>query len=189
MAGMVGEDSGCGRCSRRLALMLLAAMMSSRTPIVRQISWPATLPQFIAGAVAIAVGYSLAGRDGVPLGCLAYLTYSIGSRTVIPRAHRAGIKLIRAQRFAEAIPKFEESLAFFDRHTWIDRYRSITLMSPSAASYREMALANIAFCHGQLGHGEECRAYYRKCLERFPGSGLATAALRMLDSLAPAAAN
>ena len=53
-----------------------------------------------------------------------------------------------------------------------------------------MALANIAFCYGQLGNGEQSRAYYQKCLERFsPGSGLATTALRMLDSVAPVAAN
>jgi hypothetical protein len=51
-----------------------------------------------------------------------------------------------------------------------------------------MALANIAFCYGQLGNGVQCRYYYEKCLDLFPDSGLATAALRMLDSVAPVAA-
>ncbi len=129
-------------------------------------------------------GYLFAGRDGVQWGAVAYLAYSIGSRQFIARAHRVGIGLIKQQRFDEAIPKFQESLEFFDRHTWIDRFRSITLMSPSAPSYREMALANIAFCYGQLGDGEQSRLYYQRCLDRFPGSGLATAALRMLDSVA-----
>lgn len=162
--------------------------MSSQTPIVRQVSWPAALPQFAALAAAMAIGYLLGGRDGAPWGALAYLAYSIGSRRIIPKAHRAGIALVKQQRFAEAIPKFQESFEFFERHPWIDRFRSITLMSPSAASYQEMALANIAFCYGQLGDGEQSRMYYQRCLERYPDSGLATAALRMLDSAVSASA-
>jgi len=158
--------------------------MNSGTPIVRQISWLAALPQLVAIFAAMSIAYLVAGREGVPWGALAYLVYSIGSRQIVARAHRAGIKLVKQERFAEAIPQFEESLAFFDRHPWIDRYRSVVLMSPSAASYREMALANIAFCYGQIGDGQQSRAYYQKCLERFPKSGLATTALRMLDSAA-----
>lgn len=159
--------------------------MSSGTPIVRQISWPATLPQLIVLLVALAIGYLLAGRNGVTWGGLAYLAYSVGSRQLIAKDHRAGIRLTKQHRFQEAIKKFTDSLNFFDRHPWIDQFRSIALMSPSAVSYREMALANIAFCYGQLGNGELSRAYYDQCLERFPDSGLATAALRMLNSVAP----
>ena len=150
-------------------------------------SWTATLPQFAALAAAMAIGYQVAGRDGFTWGALAYLAYSIGSRMVVARAHRAGIALVRQQQFAAAITKFQESYEFFDRHRWIDRYRAITLMSPSAVSYREMAIANIAFCYGQLGDGARCRAYYQKCLELYPESGLATSALRMLDAAAGAA--
>jgi hypothetical protein len=120
--------------------------MSSGIPIVRQVSWPAALPQLAALAAAVTIGYLLVGRDGIFPGAFAYLAYSIGSRLLIPRDHRAGIKLGRKQQFEQAIPKFQASFDFFNRHAWIDRFRSIVLMSPSAASYREMALANIAFC-------------------------------------------
>jgi tetratricopeptide (TPR) repeat protein len=158
--------------------------MSSRTPIVRQVSWPAVLPQVVALGGAVAIAYVLGGPAAAPWGALAYLAYSMGSRQLIARDHRAGIRLVKQQRFAEAIPRFERSFNFFERHLWIDRFRSIVLMSPSAGSYREMALANIAFCYGQIGDGERSRFYYQKCLDLFPGSGLATAALRMLDSVA-----
>ena len=161
--------------------------MSSGTPIVRQISWPAVLPQLVALGIAIAIAYVLGAPDAVLWGGMAYLAYSIGSRQLIARAHRAGVRLMKQQRFAEAIPKFQESFDFFERHPWVDRFRSLILMSASAASYREMALANIAFCYGQLGNGEQSRTYYQNCLERYPGSGLATAALRMLDSVSPTA--
>lgn len=161
-------------------------MTSSGTPIIRQVSWPAVLPQLAAVIVAMTIAYALGVRDAVLWGVVAFLTYSIGSRQLIARAHRAGIRLVKQQYFEDAIPKFQGSFDFFERHPWIDRFRSIVLMSPSAAGYREMALANIGFCYGQLGNGEQSRTYYQKCLELFPGSGLATSALRMLDSVSPA---
>jgi tetratricopeptide (TPR) repeat protein len=160
--------------------------MSSTIPVVRQISWLAVLPQLLALFAAIAASYVMGATNPLIIGSAVYLAYSIVSRQLIARAQRAGIRLVRAQRFADAIPKFQESFDFFERHHWIDQYRSIVLMSPSAASYREMALANIAFCYGQLGDGVQSRAYYRKCLDLFPDSGLATTALRMLDSTSAA---
>jgi tetratricopeptide (TPR) repeat protein len=162
--------------------------MASGIPIVRQLSWLTVLPQVVALFGAMAVAFLLNASNPALYGAAAYLAYSIGSRIVITRSHRAGVRLTKQQRFAEAIPKFQQSLAFFESQPWIDRFRSIVLMSPSAASYREMALANIAFCYGQLGDGEQSRAYYRDCLDRFPESGLATAALRMLDSVSTPAA-
>lgn len=157
--------------------------MASGIPVLRQLSWLSVLPQIAAMLIAMAVAFLLGASSPALYGASAYLAYSIGSRIVITRSHRAGVRLTKQQRFAEAIPKFQQSIAFFESHPWIDRFRSIVLMSPSAASYREMALANIAFCYGQLGDGEQSRAYYRECLDRFPESGLATAALRMLDSV------
>lgn len=159
--------------------------MTSPPPMIRRISWVAVIPQFIALALAISLGQLLSPAkpsNGMLWGAAVYLFYSFGSRMLIPRDHRAGIALSRQQRFADAIPRFQQSLEFFDRHDWIDSYRSIVLMSPSAVSYREMALANIAFCYSQIGDGEQARSYYEKCLQRFPESGLAITALRMMDS-------
>jgi tetratricopeptide (TPR) repeat protein len=156
--------------------------MSTRTPILRQTSWVAAIPQLVALGLAIIVGMLLRPHDGFMWGAAAYLAYSLGSRYWVPRDHRDGIALIKRQRFDEAIPRFQQSLEFFDRFPWIDRFRSIVLMSPSAVSYREMALANIAFCYTQIGDGKQARCYYEQCLARFPDSGLATAALRMMDA-------
>jgi tetratricopeptide (TPR) repeat protein len=154
--------------------------------MIRQISWIAAIPQFIVLALAVGMGMLLSPANltfGMTCGAATYLLYSFGSRLLIPRYHRTGIALSRQQRFADAIPHFERSLEFFDRHDWVDRYRSIVLMSPSAMSYREMALANIAFCYSQIGDGEQARLYYEKCLERFPDSSLALTALRMIDAV------
>ena len=150
--------------------------MKSQTPIIRQVSWLASLPQLVALVCAIAIAFCLGAPNPFIYGPLVYLAYSIGSRKWIPRAHRTGIRLVKQQQFAEAIPKFQESYDFFERHPWIDRYRSIVLMSPSTASYREMALANIGFCYSQLGDGKQSRDHYQHCLDLFPNSGLATSA-------------
>jgi tetratricopeptide (TPR) repeat protein len=163
--------------------------MNSQTPIIRQVSSLAAIPQLLALTCAIAMAFTLGAPRPFIYGPLVYLAYSIGSRKLIPRAHRAGIRLVKQQRFGEAIPKFQQSYDFFERHPWIDRYRSIVLMSPSTASYREMALANIGFCYSQLGDGKQSRAYYQQCLDHFPYSGVATCALRMLDSVSSSGAN
>ena len=116
------------------------------------------------------------------VGAAVDICYSIGSRIAIPCYHRRGVGLVRQQRFADAIPLFKKSLEFFDRHSWVDRFRCIVLMSPSAVSYRETALANIGFCYSQIGNGDHARQDYTECLRRFPESGLAATALRMMDS-------
>jgi tetratricopeptide (TPR) repeat protein len=131
---------------------------------------------------AILIALRLSPANGTLWGAGAFLLYSFGSRGLIARDHRAGIALVKRQQFESAIPHFQRSLEFLDRHPWIDRFRSIVLMSASAISYREMALANTAFCYSQVGNGEEARRYYKRCLERVRNSGLASAALRLMDS-------
>jgi tetratricopeptide (TPR) repeat protein len=156
--------------------------MSTQTPIVRQISWLAVIPQLTALGLAAFVASRFSPSNGLLYGAAAYLAYSITARQLITRDHLAGIALVKDQRFDESIPRFQKSLEFFDRNPWLDSFRSIVLMSPSAPSFREMALANIGFAYSQIGRGDDARAYYEKCLQRFPDSGLATAALRLMDA-------
>jgi hypothetical protein len=89
---------------------------------------------------------------------------------------------MRGRKWEAAIPHFESSYAFFSAHQWIDRFRSVILMSPSAASYREMALVNVAFCYSQLGHGTEAKSVYERALREFPGSPVASSALKLIES-------
>jgi TolA-binding protein len=57
------------------------------------------------------------------------------------------------------------------------------MMSPSAISYREMALVNIAFSVSQLGQGTDAKEYYQRALDEFPNSAMAKAALRLIESV------
>lgn len=160
--------------------------MSSKTPFVRQVSWIMVVPQIVAMVASVCIVHIVLRPDvfsvSLILGCGVYLAYSIGSRQFIASAHRTGIRLSRRGKFQAAIPQYERSYQFFTRHEWIDRFRSLVLMSPSATSYREMALVNIAFCHAQLGNAELAKLYYQKTLEKFPGSLMATTSLKMIDT-------
>ncbi|MCI0335430.1 MAG: tetratricopeptide repeat protein [Planctomycetes bacterium] len=154
----------------------------SRTPIVRQISWPNVAINLLVLFVFILVGWSLDPSNGVLFGAASYLICSYALRTLIPRDHRAAIAHCKRQQFAEAIPRFHNSLTFFERHPWLDRLRAITMLSASAMSYREMALVSLAFCYAQIGDGKKAREYYEQCLREFPDNGMAQASLRLMDA-------
>lgn len=135
------------------------------------------------GAVAMALGWSLTRSEGEILaGAQTWFLYRIGMHRLIPRDHRHGIRLVKQRRFEEAIMAFENSYAFFNRHRWIDRWRCLTLQSASTVSYREMALVNIAFCASQIGQGTKSKEYDRRALLEFPESGIAPAALKLIES-------
>ncbi len=104
-------------------------------------------------------------------------------RKLVPKDHRKDIKKVNSGNFKEAIGDFEKSYNFFERNEWIDKYRFITLLSSSKMHYREMALANIAFCYGQIGNGEESKTYYERTLKEFPENVLAKSALKMISSI------
>jgi len=158
--------------------------MGSRKPVVRQINWFMVLPQLVTMAVLIGV-VALVFRPeplilSVSYGCILYLIYSYGSRGLLLKAHRQGMSLSNEGNYAAAAQQFEQSYQFLSRYPWLDRYRAFTLMSPSAISFREMALVNSAFCYSQIGDIAKTKFYYEKALAEFPNSEMAKAALRLI---------
>jgi hypothetical protein len=143
------------------------------------------LPQILA----VALVWFLPAGSAVMWGVVAYLVTSYGLRLVLLHDHRAGIKAVHAGDPEKAIRHFEASYRFFSSRAWLDRWRSVLLLSASGASYREMALVNVAFCEAQLGRRDEARATYARALAEFPGSPIATAALNLLGPSAEVAAN
>lgn len=149
-----------------------------QVPTVRQASGRALILQLSLLALILFASIQLLGRLGVYVGTGIYLLYGAVSRLILLREHRAGIAHVHNEEFANAIPRFEASFNFFERRPWIDNYRSLTFLSPSKYSYREMALANIGFCYTQLGDGEKAIRAYEKCLAQFPDSVLAKTVLQ-----------
>jgi tetratricopeptide (TPR) repeat protein len=140
------------------------------------------IPQFVVLGITMAMGWFLTdSMQGTALGGAVYFVYSVGSRSILLKFHNRGMRLLQAQEYGEAILEFESSYGFFSKHMWIDRYRSITMMSPSAISYREMALVNIAACYYQVGQPANAKEYYRRALDEFPNS-MAREGLQYIES-------
>ncbi len=156
--------------------------MASSRPIVRQINWFAIIPQFSVLFICIFLYFQIKAGDPVLFGAGTYLFLSLLLRNLIPRYHRKGIKFYKSGQFEKAIQEFEKSFNFFTKHEWIDKYRSIILLSSSGISYLEMAMVNMAFCYGQLGDGEKSKELYEKTLLKFPDSQMAISSLKMYES-------
>jgi tetratricopeptide (TPR) repeat protein len=155
----------------------------SGAPTVRPMSWPGTAVNFAVLASTVTTCWLLVPSvRSIWVGAALYLAYSVGSRSVIARAHRQGIRLVRRAQFEQAIPYFAESERFFSRHAWIDRFRAIIMLSPAAMGYREMALCNMAFCYPQIGQGAKAKQLYHVALAEYPSNALARTALRMIES-------
>ncbi len=159
--------------------------MASKLPIVRQTAWLSILIYFgfIAVFTAVLGLLTKSFGGGLCLASLLYLTARLLLGSLVPRNHRRGIALSRSGDYSLAIREYEKSYAFFTRHSWIDRYRYIVLLSASRISYKEMALVNIAFCYSQTGDGNMAKKYYEKALGQFPDSGMARTALQMIHAV------
>ena len=115
------------------------------------------------------------------IGAFLYLAASFVMRFFVAREHRQGIVLLKNENFSGAIPLFEKSYTFFSKHSWIDRWRFLIMLSSSRISYREIALLNIAFCQAQLGNKQDAMLTYDRVQIEFPGSKMAEVSIRMLQ--------
>jgi tetratricopeptide (TPR) repeat protein len=156
--------------------------MASQLPVARQIAWISLVPQLAFFGLLASLFWWLGSEMYVVLAAATYLFFSFSLRHIIAHDQRSGMRLFHRERFAEAIPHFEKSYDFFSRHSWIDRWRYLALLTSTRISFREMALLNMAFCHSQTGNGPKARELYERTLREFPESKIAQAALRLLDS-------
>ena len=87
---------------------------------------------------------------------------------------------MRSQSWEDALHACERSFKFYEKYPALDKHRYIFLLSPSAMSYREMALTNIGFCLNQLGRHDEARRTYERVLNLFPNASIAPFALKAM---------
>ncbi len=157
--------------------------MASNLPIARQVKWIFLVPQLIILALLMFAYFLADAPEYIAYGALSYLVLSYSLRNFIPLDHRVAMRLVHKRAFQNAIPYFISSYEFFDKHSWIDRYRAFTLLSSSAMCYREMALNNIAFCFSQTGQGAKAIEFYKRTLAEYPGNEMAKAALNLINSV------
>ncbi|QPC84540.1 tetratricopeptide repeat protein [Phototrophicus methaneseepsis] len=161
--------------------------MKTKTPVVRQTSWLLAIPQFVILGLLVVTSVLIFGEEygvlSAAFGAVIYLTYSYVSRFLLLRHHRQGRKLTDQKNYEEAIQAFKLSYDFFSKYSWVDRFRYLTMMTPSHQTFREMALINIAYCYGQLGEKDQTKAYYERTLREFPESVMAQVALEFIQTI------
>ena len=158
--------------------------MTWEVPVVHSVNRRKAWPFYaLLLALGVPTGWLVPSRY-IPYAVLALMggliLWALLSREIFTRNHRRGMRMVRKKRFDEAIPHFEAAYAFMERHPWIDRWRSLVLLSISGMSYREMALCNVAFCYGQQGKVREATAIYEHVHREYPDNGIAISALNML---------
>lgn len=158
-------------------------LMSSKVPVFKQTALISIIPQLSVLAGLILLFYFLKTEDYFIYGAVSYIFISFCLRNILARHHRAGIRLVKQKNFKTAIHAFQNSVDFFTRNSWIDKFRYLTILSSSAMCYREMGLCNIAYCYSQIGDGEKAREYYEKTLADYPKNELAISAINMMNSV------
>lgn len=152
-------------------------------PILRQTAWTSVFLQFLVMGLMIAGFQLFVTPFWLPpcLGATTYLVAHFSLEICIPHNHRKGMLLCKQENYLQAIEEFKKSYHFFCRHTWIDKYRYLTLLSSSKISYTEMALMNIVFCYAQLNDVKLAKEYCQKTLEYFPDSEIAKSTLKTIS--------
>lgn len=161
--------------------------MREKPVVARQWTWQLVLPQVVVQSVLIAGSVLIFWQQyqflSISLGAIVYLIYSYGSRALLLKHHRLGRVLSDQGKYREAITAFERSYKFFSKHSWLDEYRFLTMMTPALQTFREMALINIAYCYVQLGDVEQAAAYYGRAITEYPTSKMARAGLDAIQEM------
>jgi len=120
--------------------------------------------------------------EGMIVASVLFFILITALQQLIPKSHKKGMKAVKQNEFNGAIEYFKQSVDFFTKKKWLDKYRAVTMFSASKMSYREMALFNIAFCYAQTGQAEKAKAFYKEILEEYPDNGIAYYALNSINT-------
>ncbi|HUS70187.1 MAG TPA: hypothetical protein VM075_05340 [Anaerolineae bacterium] len=156
------------------------------TPQAKNTSWIRAVPLFLVILLCTAAFQALhLFRDctfSAIAACLVVVGYRYLILHTVTRHHTEGSRLVKAQRFEEAIQAFEQNLAFFRKHPNLDGWRSLIFLSAAKYGYREMTLLNLGYIYGQIGKGGKSEQYYKGALELNPKNRAAMAALNLLNA-------
>lgn len=137
-------------------------------PNIKPISWQSVGRQFVIIGLMIMIYYLTGFSKPFIFGCATYTLLSFILRTVVPRSHNKGVRLINRQKFNEAEPYVLKSIKFFEKNSWVDKYSYITLLNSSKLTYLEMGICNIIYCYFKCGWIDSAFKLYGKLIQRFP---------------------
>jgi tetratricopeptide (TPR) repeat protein len=159
--------------------------MSSKVPFVKQETvWLAIIPHILVIGILCMVYYQWDRKNYFVFGFFTYLIIWYGLRTMaFPKEVHKSIRLIKEEKFGEAIPYIERSIEFYNKHSWIDKYRFLLMVSSSKRGIRESSICNLGFCLLQIGQVKAAKEVYEDVLRQYPENTVAIIQLRTINTI------
>jgi tetratricopeptide (TPR) repeat protein len=127
---------------------------------------------------------------GFPLTCVPAISvlllavYWLAMRRLLLKNYLAGLRLLEAGDYREAIEALDEHIRLMESRPRLDRIPWLVLLDPLPYSHRERALMSKALAHVYLGEPEPALDAYRRCVLINPSNEAARAVLALADDLA-----
>lgn len=162
--------------------------MSAAEPVIYQPSYKARIVHFFfylcLGLLFVYLWNVLPNHRYLPFVLLfLVIAYTVGTNWVIQSRIMKAVRMLEQDGVDKAVAEMKRIVAFFERYSWIDRYRAIVVLNSSAIGFREMALYNIGYFYLQAGHKSEAKDAFRRVLDLYPENILAKRSLKTFDTI------
>ncbi|MCC7026527.1 MAG: DUF4375 domain-containing protein [Saprospiraceae bacterium] len=142
--------------------------MALYDPNIKEISWQSVVRQLFIMGLMIMIYYLTGCSKPFIYGCATYTLLSFILRTVVPRSHNKGVRLIKKEKYDDAIQCFQMSINFFNKNKLLDKFGFIFLLNSSTMTYEEMGVCNIIYCLCQSGERTRGAEMYRQLIKDLP---------------------
>ncbi len=144
--------------------------MTSKVPFVKQeTNWLAFIPKLAVIGILCLCFYPLDKQSFFLIAFFAYFMLTLLARWLFfPNALYEGITLIKQAKFQEAIPVIQVTIDYYTKHSWIDKFRFLLLISSAKRTIRESSICNLAYCYLQTGNIQKAKEIYHDVLLQYP---------------------
>ncbi len=142
--------------------------MTLYDPNIKEISWQSVVRQLFIMGLMIMIYYLTGFSKSFIYGLATYTILSFILRTVVPRSHNKGVRLIKKEKYDDAIQCFQISINFFNKNKLLDKFGFIFMLNSSTMTYEEMGVCNIIYCLCQSGERTRGAEMYRQLIKDLP---------------------
>jgi len=144
--------------------------MASKVAFVKQeTNWFALFPKLLVIGILCVCFYPIDKQNFFFIAFFIYLFLTLLARWLFfPNVLYEGIKLIREAKFQEAIPVVQQTIDYYSKKPWIDKYRFWLLISSAKRTITESSTCNLAYCYLQIGQVKRAKEIYEDVLRQYP---------------------
>jgi len=144
--------------------------MASKVAFVKQeTNWFALFPKLLVVGILCVCFYPIDKQNFFFIAFFVYLLLTLLARWLFfPNVLYEGIKLIREAKFQEAIPVVQQTIDYYSKKPWIDKYRFWLLISSAKRTITESSTCNLAYCYLQIGQVKRAKEIYEDVLRQYP---------------------